>query len=453
MYEKIIYFCFFLFSLYSYINAPVRFSPSYCLTQFYVYLSTMVFSIWMNKKRYGTFFNSTTIFLVLFLLSTHLHSIYYYNEESLLPSFAFGYNQRIVNSAICVAQLGISSYLLGTSFVPSQKTEMVANISWVNSKICAFFQRVSVFVSLGWFFYVFFLLRKSSTYVIVYPRLTLLLTSILIYALLLTVLDDYNKKRLNLKNTILRNRLFFSSFIIFLLPYFYLNSRTNPAAIALIILMLVHFFYVRISARIFALFGFASVVLMAIVSYSRLSDINTGTAGFFTVLSYGIDFLLSNEHATTFLFQDYMLNIRNLYDGVDYPMHNGYLYGITYFPILFSIIPFLPNFLVELMGYKLEDIDTSKLLTLYNNSDYGLGTHIVGDLYINGGIFFVIIGMFLLGYIITKSEYRNTFIMFILSCSIYGSIMMLPRICFIAWFPMFSMLLLMYFISKYVLKY
>ena len=141
MVEKIIYIIFGVFSIYSYFVAPVNFSPGFCTFQFRVYLLVAFYAILANKKRYGTFFNATNIFLSLFVLATYLHSIYYYRDEEILSSFAFGYNQDIVNRAICMAQIGISSYLLGTSFVNYHgATDKILNTEWITQDICRFFQ-------------------------------------------------------------------------------------------------------------------------------------------------------------------------------------------------------------------------------------------------------------------------------------------------------------------------
>lgn len=451
MVEKVIYISFFLFSLYSYCTAPIKFSPNYCLVQFWVYLIIAVVAILMNKRRYDTFFNASSIFLILFMMATYLHSIYYYKNEKILASFAFGYNLNIVNRAICMAQIGISSYLIGTSLVRYHvKNKFIKNTGWITNAVCKIFQNISLILSSVWFVYIFVFFKRSRTYVIVYPRLTLLLTSVLLFALLLAVMYDCNHRfiRVRLTHFIIRNRRLLFAFILFLAPFFYLNSRTIPAAIALVIIMIVHSYYKKLSFSFFVLFGFVAFVLMAIVSYSRISDVNTSNATVFDILVVGFDFLLKNEHATTFLLQDYMLNIRNLYDGLEYPSTHDYLYGMTYVPIFFSAIPFLPSLILNLLGYQLEDVDTSNILTGYNGSNYGLGTHIIGDLYMNGGLVYVIVSMVILGYIVTKSDYRKSFCWLLVSCSIYGSIMMLPRINFLNWFVMLSLLFTMYIITR-----
>jgi len=132
---------------------------------------------------------------------------------------------------------------------------------------------------------------------------------------------------------------------------------------------------------------------------------------------------------------DLIVNNRNLYVGIDYANTHGYSYGKDMFIYMFAAVPRLPIFMADLVFNSTpRELGSAYIITreaLGPNPTWGLGTNLIADIYMNFGLFGVIIFMFLLGVIIrklqitiqTKSNILSLIVyLFLISFSLY-----LPR--------------------------
>lgn len=91
-----------------------------------------------------------------------------------------------------------------------------------------------------------------------------------------------------------------------------------------------------------------------------------------------------------------------------------YFHGIVY-PLL-GLIPGLGMIYTNLLNIRQEDIVSPYIATNFMNSDHGMGTTCIGDLYLSFGIVSVIFFMFILGFLFRKIElsvYKNNSTKFI----------------------------------------
>ena len=105
--------------------------------------------------------------------------------------------------------------------------------------------------------------------------------------------------------------------------------------------------------------------------------------------------------------QDLIINNRSLYVLMEYHDKYGINFGQTWLMNILSIIPFAQSIFLKLTGLKELDINSAALVTdLYfreNNEDViGLGTNLIGDIYICFGLFGVVFFMYLLGAFLSK---------------------------------------------------
>jgi hypothetical protein len=452
MKEQILYLAYFLIAILSYQVAPNEYSIEFCQTQVLIYVIFTSISISFNKAKFGTYFNAITIFLFVFFATTFLHSAFYVKVESLLPSFRYSYNKNIVNTSIAIAQIGIASFLLGSTLVSSRLKSISLEKLKVSNRYCTLYQNLVLVISVCWAIYVFFIFFRTSTYVIIYPKLTLLLLSIIAFSWIISILYYKKNYPTSLRSFISYNKINIIGTIIYIIPFLYLGSRTNVSIILMIILSLCNKYIFRLKTSIIILFFVISFFLMGIVSAGRISKVNTKNSDVFEVITASYSSVLSNENIFLYIIQDYVVNSKNLYDAVNLADKDEYLYGMTYVPFLFSFIPFLPTLIISQAGFSREDLDTSHIMTNINNSTYGLGTHLIGDIYLNGGIILVIALMGLLGFLFVKSEYQQGLYSIVLSCSLYGFVLMLPRISPFAWIELFYMLVIQILILKSRIK-
>ena len=110
----------------------------------------------------------------------------------------------------------------------------------------------------------------------------------------------------------------------------------------------------------------------------------------------------------------------------------GYLYGKSYFPILFSPLPGLPTLLTEfIIGKTPKELSTAQIITDREGILYGgLGTNAVGDMYMNWGLLGIIVSFILFGIAIRWLE---------LSTNIYMQLAFLLTIALAIYFPRASL--------------
>lgn len=457
MLESFVYIIFFIFSIISYFFAPVEYSRDFCVFQFGIFVCITFFALVYNTKKFNNYLNFTSLFIIIYGLTTYLHSAFYINQDYLFSAYNnYFYNKNIINKSIAVAQIAISSFLIGTTFVQKGNITKIHSTNFLNeititTKSLKIYSILTLLISIIWFLYVFFILNIDRAYILIYPKLTLLLSSLFVIHLILAIFY-YRENRINrgILSFILQNKLFFLSTILFIIPFLYLSSRTVPSSLIIIYIALLHFYISKISISRFLLIFFLGLIIMAIVSMSRITDANFLNYNILDVIKLSWEYLLSSDSFVGFLLQDFIVNSRNLYDGINYTNSNDFMFGISYLLMFLAFIPFLPNYIVSIMGLNQSDVNSSVLFTQLNDATFGLGTHIVGDIYINFGLIGVIGIMMFLGYLITKAEIRKTLIYIILSSSFYGSVLMFSRISPFAWIELFYMLVIQYYILKFL---
>lgn len=110
--------------------------------------------------------------------------------------------------------------------------------------------------------------------------------------------------------------------------------------------------------------------------------------------------------------QDLTINNRSLYVLMEQYEHNGPNFGKTWLMNLLSIIPFAQSTFLKSTGMDLSEINSASLVTDLHfrgikDDVIGLGTNLVGDIYLTSGLFGVLFFMFLLGRIVAITYNRG----------------------------------------------
>lgn len=139
--------------------------------------------------------------------------------------------------------------------------------------------------------------------------------------------------------------------------------------------------------------------------------------GFFRATDYGLGFTeridiaidMINNKNTALLFSstdEFARIIRSQHAILMYVEEFGFKY-IT--PILYSIIGLIPGLgflFTSFFGLNQDDIKSTTIATDFMNSDHGMGTTCVADLYLSFGVITVVAFMFFLGYMFRKIEVK-----------------------------------------------
>lgn len=139
--------------------------------------------------------------------------------------------------------------------------------------------------------------------------------------------------------------------------------------------------------------------------------------GFFRATDYGLGFAerfdlaisMINNKNSALLFSstdEFARVIRSQHAILMYVEEFGFKY-IT--PILYSILGLIPGLgflFTSFFGLNQDDIKSTTIATDFMNSDHGMGTTCVADLYLSFGVITVVAFMFFLGYMFRKIEVK-----------------------------------------------
>lgn len=130
---------------------------------------------------------------------------------------------------------------------------------------------------------------------------------------------------------------------------------------------------------------FAGVVLMAIAGVTRQEEVSL-TGNDLTIMSFTRDFA-DLGYNTDYLIQYTDKNGTTNFQGV--------------FGMLLSGVPFIGNVILSAINYK-APLASSRITTESVFSNSGLGTSLIGDLYYTGGFIWVMLFLFIFGYVMSR---------------------------------------------------
>ena len=175
--------------------------------------------------------------------------------------------------------------------------------------------------------------------------------------------------------------------------FLYVGSRTIPMSIFILL-----FYYLYERYR----FSLISIIIAAVIGgflFSAIGDYRGGQE---------IGNVISDSNVGAFeVAEDFIVNSRNLYALYSYVQENSITYGISSLAYILAIIPFSQSVVSNLFSippYMMRSEMITTATAISEDSSLGLGTHIVGDVYVSFGLPGVILLFYFLGYIIRYSR-------------------------------------------------
>lgn len=404
-----------LASIVIYLFAPGVYSYDYCLLTFIVFL---ISAVWVIRKRSGgNYFNFHVLFMVSYFFVNFVYPVFLFPvDKYYFPVFNYDFNENLISRSTALAMLGSSAYTFGAATlklksdyqmeIRFQPTQYIRYIGILKLCTYAFFGLYLAFVGQDFFSGIFNAGTSSSNYFLIgFQSLVALTITVVCY----TGYYRHNDK-LNFRKFMgLFDKPFLIFVFIFILMFFFVGDR-GPALQVFMILVTLYAVYVkRISLKVFLIGVSVGMFLMLFISSARV----TRTSGFHdsNSLSSFINRGSSNMKINSVfdLGMDLTMNNRNLYVAVDYADKNGINYGKTMITQIVGIVPGLQPLVLSTLGMTEDDMSSGRIinkLTIGDDATWGVGTNLIGDIYLSFGVIGVVVFMMFFGYIHTRFQQK-----------------------------------------------
>lgn len=432
--NKIIFLVAFIGSLIIYAMSPYEWNKAVCI---FIFTYALFFSLYFLKivsKKSG-YYNFHSLFITSFFLINFLHPAFIYPKDYLVPSLTFlPYYEACITKDTSVALVGLLAYMFGSilcyqhSFVIDNKT------SYTSHNISHGLNVLALFFSIILFIYAFVATYSTVHF---YPRL---MTSLAGYIIFCLFIQPRNSTHNNLSSFLKENKIILIAILFYSIAQLSIGARGEVILVLLPLLEIYNVYVKKIKIRYLIIPVCVGLLVMQAIGITRSTDVD---------VAKGLENLRESESIVYNSLTDFVVNIRGLHDGIYYANNHGLLHGLSYIPYLFAFIPFGSSTLMPIFfGISLKDVQTSHILTSYNDAWYGLGTNIIGDLYMNFSFIGVIIFMCFLGYLVQKTrQSNNPYLKMMYLCLISFSIF-LPRADFLVWIPEYCVFVILYIIIR-----
>lgn len=382
-----------------YLLSPAEYSYSYCLLLHNLYI---IYVVYLHKLDFGKeIIGYNTIFAIAFYFTNFVYPVFIFPIYPDFSLFSFSFNYNVITKSTALALLAYSCFGLGYNKIKNNATR--------NYKLIDNYQLFPVKILNRWkwivilSFILFYLIGGydmfEHTYQVAVARGSLLprLMSILMVPVNVLATTFILRETLNS-----RKISWYVILGIACISLMFTGTRTLPLMILTIL------FYIfcnskQLSKVAVFLFLFGGVIIMSFVGQMRGEGIDVSSLE---------NYNLKNESSLGYwnLMSDLIINNRNLYVFYDYVQEVDYTYGLTMLSNILSPIPFLQSLFVNITGvpdYILGSATFSTFITLGTNPRLGLGTNLVGDVYLSFGLVGVIILFYLLGYFINYMRQKT----------------------------------------------
>lgn len=366
-----------------YLTAPSLYSHSFCLGNLAVFIVSSFVMLRKNCKY--TFMKFEFFFLFSFFFTNIIYAIVYYPVNPYFFLFNLPFNENYINKGFALSVMGITFFNIGvyekepvdcnkflfprTSYYEPRKLFSLLMIFYIPSLVVALL---------------------ANAYIVDFTRSNINALLIFIVFYLLFALFSNNSNTWKVADFLKLSKSFgiFVLLLFYIIAYMVIGSRTIPIRLGLLVLFLYSVFIANIPKKWVLLSLISGSVLMMTVSVFRARG-EFDTSIITQIWDVGIDLTINN---------------RSLYVLMEEADLHGINFGKTMLSSIAAIVPFGQSLLLELTGWTMKDINSANLVTdLYFSTQdssieqYGLGTNIIGDVYIAFGTIGVILYMFLLG--------------------------------------------------------
>lgn len=430
---------FVLLSIFGVAFSPDMFSRQFCAIELALFVVFGGLFLRHKVKRNGLICFDT-FFIPTYILINYAHAVFIYPDDRFLPAFLFATRSAVIPYAIAVAQVGISLYMLasvlfeehGATRLEGMKVEIPM---WTVNRAAY----ISLFAAFGIAVFIF-LINQVREFIHLYPRLMAAVMSLIALSWYYQA-QVIGKDERGVMALVKHNKLNMLATLLFCMSQLYTGSRSEVIFLFFMILLIVNVYYVRIKFKVLLPGVIVGVILMGLLMVTRVSKHSLMHVSLVDAVTYGTQVIMESPNIMWMLLTDLLVNAKTLYEAIDYTHSHGYLYGLSYFQYLFIFIPMGGSLFSRFVtGQDLIDLSSGVVLTFFSGATYGLGTNLIGDLYVNLSIVGVCVMMFLLGMVLARGESPKSKYQFFIYLSLFANCMFLVRADIFSWLNIFVFL-------------
>lgn len=394
-------------SLFVYYYAPTEYSFSYSIGCLFIFLTLSILHLIKNFD--GNYFTFDTLFIISIFFTNFVYPVFYYSSELRYFSlFTLNFPESVITKATALCLLGMSAYFFGASLFNSNKFRYESN----KVNVFKFDKHNNKVVNFSIVLFILFIITvggeflsgsyrgrsnwtTSSSYI--YWMLKTILSLAIIMSLYLLKDKDKIFKHINKKIILLVS--------IICALFLWIGDRGFPLSILLLLLGVYSHIIKPLSFKKSIFFIIAGLFIFSVVGEIRVSE--TSYQGFVE------RFLSRNEISNPLEYANSLIiNNRSLYVLYDYAENYDYFYGKNFISSIAAVIPFMQSFLIRVIGFDLHEINTAEFVTYLQfgrYAEFGLGTNLIGGIYLSFGVLGVIFIMMLFGKLMTYLYYISRF--------------------------------------------
>lgn len=405
--KKIILGSCILVSLLAYYLAPIGYSEVFTGVLTLVFGVSSVIVLLNNCKH--TIIKFEFFFGLAFFFTNMVYTLVYYQVNPYFSLFNLPFNEDYISKGLALSTLGICSFNLGvleTNIPEFDKKNIFLDV--YNSP-----KLVTMILMLLFLPYMFTLVQRHEYTTEFESNLVNVVLVYLVYFSIFYIFFNSRKYSSGIRFLKANNKNVLLYFIIlYLIAFLLVGSRTIPLRIILLMVLL-------FSVYISPVKPYKVAVLIAIGAVFMT---------FLGVFRSGGSYSLSGTSSVFDFGRDLTINNRSLYVLMEHVDEKGITFGKSMLMGLLSIIPFGQRMYLLISGEPLSSISSAVLVTdlYFDASDderIGLGTNIIGDVYLAFGLVGVLLLMFFLGAFVSY-VYKNALCGSNLYIFIYGILFM-----------------------------
>ena len=379
-----------------YYNAPDEYSYTYCYGYFLIFCVEAFFNIRYRCRK--TYVNFEFFFTVAFVFVNYVYPIVFYQIDPYFSLFALSFPENYINRGTALATIAYSCLSMGFF-----RYEVKSGIP-VYSSNHGFGDNPSL---------------KTYTNVLLVV-MVLSLTGVVLAGgnvnnwgfggeirgivdvfVFYTIFQRFFISRnLPFINVLRNNKLFFILILGYIITATLTGNRSFMIRIGSLVLFLYATLYYQIKKRHLILLMTGALSFLFVIGALRDNNsVATAVDSSTSVLSVGRDLTINN---------------RSLYVLMEYADVHGVSCGKNFISHLLSPIPYAQSTFLKISGWKLSDISSGNLVTddFFNNNvtnqdSFGLGTNLVGDVYLAFGLLGVIVLFYVLGRVVSYFYYKS----------------------------------------------
>lgn len=346
--------------------------------------------VMLSSNCRNTFVKFEFFFLIAFFFTNYVYPLIFYPINPYFSLFQLSFNELYINKGTALATVAGTWFNVGIfERIPIRIPRKEAFDIKTRLRI----PRAVTIILLFLFIPTLYSIYQAGTYSREFESsyVNVILKYVVLYVIFAFIFNNRFQKFRRFWRRIMSSPIILLT-IVYTVLFLLIGSRTIPLNIVLFSLLLVNILVCKISRKLIITMIAGGAIFLTIIGIMR------GGSG-----------TVDNDISSVWdIGSDLTINNRSLYVLMEEVDKNGVTFGATLMMNVLSAIPFAQSFYLNITGLPLSTISSANLVTeAYFNSSvneerFGLGTNLVGDVYLAFGLIGVLALFWFFGYILRK---------------------------------------------------